>query len=535
MLTRMKLIHSLLILMLTVLAACSPEQATEPVTPGQTAPGGYLRVLVKVASVSAATRAPSPGENGDGLEEGVRNENTIHDLCIFIYDDSQGEGLDAPGQTPFVFMGYVSELTVDNGTLSAVYPLLNYKPSESHRAVVVANAGDIRQNVSDLGSLRTRLAAGAWTEGSDISKASRFLMASAFNGAKTSNKEDGLIRLTNAGEGSASNPNYSVSVAVERVAARIDLMVSRAENIEKGNRESLHYDVKGTGSSLRITHVLPVNLMQSPSWMLKHVSVGEDISSLLVCGDETVAAGTPSNYVVAPTTSLKKTEVTEQTLAQWYGKSRVANIRANYPSLMDASAMMSNFIPYALSQNEDGYDTVITLAYSNENTQTKDCHLPQFMTGLLFRSIYHPAVIFTDIDLNSSLPESSEARDFWLVRPTDSKMDETDCIYFASLQLAQEYVAVHPEIQASITGYPGGVCYYNLWIRHALDNSIDDADAVHETHPMEYGIVRNNIYRIGLSFTGPGTPTPELTNPLNIKSRIFVRRWNFRPQPEILM
>ena len=531
----MKIIHSLLILMLTVVAACSSKQATEPVTPVPTPPGGYLRVLVKVASISAASRAPSPGENGDGLEEGVRNENTIHDLCIFIYDDYQGEGLDAPEQTPFVFSGYVSELTVDNGSLSAVYPLLDYKPSESHRAVVVANTGDIRHNITDLGSLRTRLASHAWTEGPDISKASRFIMASAFNGAKTSNKEDGLIRMTNAGEGSAANPNYSVSVAVERVAARIDLMVSRAGNIGKGNSESLHYDVKGTGSSLQITHVLPVNLMQSPSWMLKHVSTGEDISSLLVCGDETVAAGTPSNYVVAPTTSQKKPDVTEQTLTQWYGETRVANIRANYPTLMDADARMSNFIPHALSQNEDGYDTVITLAYSNENTQTKDCHLPQFMTGLLFRSIYHPAVIYTDINLNGSLPASTEARDFWLVRPTDGKMNESDCIYFASRQLAEEYVAAHPEMQATVTAYPEGVCYYNLWIRHALDNSINDADAVHETHPMEYGIVRNNIYRIGLSFTGPGTPTPELTDPLNIKSRIFVRRWNFRPQPEILM
>ncbi len=528
-------LRNLLIIMLAVLAACSQEQTVVPETPELPAPDGYLRVSVKVASQATTRRNPSPGENGDGLEDGVRNENTIHDLCIFIYDDS-GEGLDSPADTEFVFTGYVSELTDNNGTLTAVYPLRDYKPQESHRAVVVANAGDFRGSVANLGSLRTRLERNAWTAGSDISATSRFVMASAFNGAKTSNKDDGRIHMTNPGEGSASLPNFSASVSLERVAARIDLMVSQGDNIDKGMRGALHYEVKGSGSTLDITHVLPVNLMQLPSWTLKHVSKGEDITSLAVCGDETVSAGTPSNYVVAPTTVLKESDVDDETLAQWFGDSRAANIRSNHASLVNASSEMSNYIPFAMAQTEDGgYDRVITIVYSNENTQTKGKHLPEYMTGLLFRAVYRPAKIFTDIDLENSLPASAEARDFWLVRPTSGDMNESDCLYFASKELADAYVATNPSKLATVTAFPGGICYYNVWIRHALDDSIEDAGEVHETHPMEYGIVRNNIYRIGMSFTGPGMPVPELTNPLNIKSRIFVRRWNFRPQPEILM
>ena len=51
---------------------------------------------------------------------------------------------------------------------------------------------------------------------------------------------------------------------------------------------------------------------------------------------------------------------------------------------------------------------------------------------------------------------------------------------------------------------------------------------------MEYGIVRNNIYRVGLSkVTGPGTPTPDLKAPDHLYLRIFVREWNLRKQPTI--
>ena len=52
---------------------------------------------------------------------------------------------------------------------------------------------------------------------------------------------------------------------------------------------------------------------------------------------------------------------------------------------------------------------------------------------------------------------------------------------------------------------------------------------------MKYGIVRNNIYRVALNFQGIGQPTPEIREPYAVTSRIYVIKWNFRPQPEIIM
>ena len=528
-----KLLRTAVLMLAPLLAACS---ADGPVAPEpEEVPDGYLRVQVSVAGSGSSRANPSPGENGDGLEAGIRNENTIYDVCVFIYAD-QGAGLDSQPATPFAFKGYVSTLTADQtGNLYAVYPLRDYTPAENHRAVVVANAGDISTRVSTLGELRTRLVDEPWQPGANIAAADRCVMASAYNGAKKGNN-DGHIQLVNSSTGSAERPNFYTEVAIERVAARIDLMANKSLNIDPAQARGLHYTVKKSAASLTLTHVVPVNLMGSPSWTLKHVTDGTDTGSLLVCGDETVTAtGTPSNYVIAPSTLLKSEDVSDATLKDWYGDTRASWLAENYRSVFAGTGALSGFLPYAVSQTEGDCDRILTIAYSHENTQTEAAHTERFITGLLFRAEYRPGVIFTKADLTETLATSSEARSFWLVRPSDQSMEENDCVYFASAEAAGAYVSAHPELRATITAYPDGICYYNMWIRHALDNSIADPDAVHETHPMEYGIVRNNIYRIGLSFTGCGAPEPEFTNPLNIQSRIFVRHWNFRPQPEILM
>ncbi|MDE6422957.1 MAG: fimbria major subunit, partial [Muribaculaceae bacterium] len=61
-------------------------------------------------------------------------------------------------------------------------------------------------------------------------------------------------------------------------------------------------------------------------------------------------------------------------------------------------------------------------------------------------------------------------------------------------------------------------CYYNLWLRHYNDENADPQ----LSYPMEYAIVRNNIYRVALSFSGPGDPTPTMREPDTMQARIFV-------------
>ena len=100
----------------------------------------------------------------------------------------------------------------------------------------------------------------------------------------------------------------------------------------------------------------------------------------------------------------------------------------------------------------------------------------------------------------------------------------------------------HPGDVADITAFTaekhgdrwGFICYYNLWLRHY--NDVDDANPSnpHAHMPMEYATVRNNIYRVAVSFSGPGDPEPTMREPDTMKARIFVRKWNLRTENNAL-
>ncbi len=89
-----------------------------------------------------------------------------------------------------------------------------------------------------------------------------------------------------------------------------------------------------------------------------------------------------------------------------------------------------------------------------------------------------------------------------------------------------------------IGAYENGLNYYPYWIRHSNDNTIQSA-------VMEFGIVRNNIYKLRvLSFSGLGKPEPydpDTDNPENpdeeshIRVLIWVRPWYLILHPEIVL
>ncbi len=496
-----------------LLAGCDDRRTVGGEEPD--AAGAYLKLTVAVAPQSRSN--PSPGEEGDGREDGVRKENDIEDITLFIYNDP-GDGLDSDAATPLLFSCHASaaDLKREADGVSCVLQLSGYTPGAAHRVIAVVNAGDIRDEVRTLGELRVRLATGAWREGKTPGACYRFMMASAFNGAKRTDDDGKIIRLRD-GASDRDNPAFAARVSVERVAARIDLMFADSSDL------GIEYVVNSTtGATLSLTHALPVNRMLAPSYTLKHVSEGMDTSALLVCGDETTSGGVATNYVIEPSTLLKTGDVTDAMLDSWYGDSRASRLRGN-TGAFGSSAQIASLLSESMAITApDGPETrFLTLAYANENTVT-DAQAGdwRFVTGLAFRAVYRPARIYADASCSASVAPERGGSTFWLVRPTRQEMREEDCLYFTTETAARAYADAHPELLATVTGYEGGVCYYNLWIRHAGELP---------------GIVRNNIYCVGLSFTGPGEPLPEITIPKYVESRIFVRKWNFRPQGEILM
>ncbi|MDE6256809.1 MAG: fimbria major subunit, partial [Muribaculaceae bacterium] len=434
------------------------------------------------------------------------------------------------------------------------------------RILVVANAGNLTKlvegGVSVRGIADYTAYGNAWTVGGDGIQANSdyFVMSSAFNGVKRSDRysRDGLII--------PGDRIYTSEVSLERVAARIDLEVAEnqlvdfnygGENVGKG----LKYDIKEADHYLTITDIVPVNLMQQNSYLLKQVTEGTDLGenmnavSRFVAGDEkTDAAGLPTNYVISPSfLSIFNNPAINN--ATYFGDTSSANLRANYKAVIESGKYRIDRFGGLLNIPTDSWgntnaNKALLVTYSNENTVHERFQVSEggenggangwkasdYITGLLFRAQYHPAKVYTTGRIGEGAPSQpyTDGEDFWLFRTVEGETKESKNLYFASEAALNAYVATLPAGGEYETQYyPGGICYYNIWVKHA--NIDREPNETEQNFPMKYGIVRNNIYRISLSFNGIGEPKPEIREPYNVMTRIFVVKWNFRPQPEIIM
>ena len=90
----------------------------------------------------------------------------------------------------------------------------------------------------------------------------------------------------------------------------------------------------------------------------------------------------------------------------------------------------------------------------------------------------------------------------------------------------------------NIAYYDGGVCYFPYWIQHA--NNGDDAFL----GPMEYCIVRNNVYQLavtGVKALGDPLPflepenTPGESKQVYLSVQIYVKNWVVRSNAGIIL
>ena len=495
--------------------------------------GSYVKLMLHIPG-NGTTRAavPTPGEDGDGREDAVRNESTIRNVTVFII--RAVEGMDAAPETTFLYTGYFtstsSEWTTQLYGADVKFKTGAYIPQEGDKVLVVANAGPLTSSIVNLGQLRNYTTYQSWYQAPSLVDNDMFVMSSAYNDAN-----DGKVVLTSH-EGSFGDPFVS-DLNIQRTAARIDFMYRSDNYTGTKPSDELTYPVKDSHASVQVAtvhlqNIIPVNLMQEPSYLIKRVTTTSAITSAVQYGyRETGSSGVaPSTYVMEPHTLTKEHTVPDATLTRWYGNTRAKAVFDNPSSYLTNSGINSYVESYTeVSPSELGiYDRYFTLAYTNENTQSKEQHKKDFMTGLLLKTTYVPITVYSNASLTVAT-SYTKGTTFWRYTPTKTLMVEEDSKYFTNAAAATAYKAAHPLDLAEIVEYPNGVCYYNIWLRHANV----DSDP-HVTFPMEYGIVRNNIYRVGVEkFTGPGSPTPTYESPDHVRLRIFVRPWNLRVQPEI--
>lgn len=544
--------------------------------------GNVLRLKL---SVAAGTRAnPTPGHDGDGREHGSVNESTVRDLNIFFVNDAAGLGSDHAKDLKIKASIYTGSITQDllskpdriDNTVTVDMPLESYQPQTGDHILVVANYGDAIElgsdaTVSTIGDMLVSATLAGDPTGKPYD-CTDFVMATA-----NATPGDGLVTVTGIADNGTAN-TFDCETFIERLAGRVDFWY-RQSNVRDGVTDALVYNLDGAvddnGSKVYIEKIIPVNAvtptggtMSTSSdtdravYMLKHLSVGEDITRTTLCTPETGAApsAVPTNYVVEPRTGLKQSTPVESGLEAWYGDWRATNIKTNYADLFSRHGIRpvvrheeavdaNGGKPNVSTQAGYSFDRAMTLFYCNENTQLTEAQTADYVTGLAFEATYVPATVYNAFDATETESEQLTAATytrgttFWRVTLTKQDMKESEAVYFTDGTVADTYadhITARTGVPALVQEYVNGKCYYNLWLRHAntdvsgTDNAWNTSDP-HETFPMEYGIVRNNIYRVGIGFTGPGTPQPELRAPRNIRYRIFVRKWFLREFPPVVI
>lgn len=548
-----------------LLTGCAGRDAlVEEVLPQEE---GTVELCLNIGVGNAqASRSPLGGEDGDGREMGQHHENDVNKLLIFYYNSPAG--ISAADETTVKKLAYLKDANeillaqakADEAKNSAInddpacphpsaIPYLQktlllsaeqtnyYTYKQDDHYIVITNMDEFAP--ANLGELRDYLVTKPWTtHSSSIGGYNNFVM---------SNEHESFCNY--AGEGTKEDP-YKIVVTIERVAARIDFAFDPAVTTQTtlGAVPVLHYDAKDTpkGGGLtkygdvNLTHVRPFNVMQAKetplqgSFLIKRSATPASTSDYTYLKPENAYDGSASStfpLVIEPTT-WGKLSADDAKRESWYGDTRSSLVDEYYAS-------DDNYKVHHATAN-DGFDDGLStdgginyyvLDYANENTMRVDESLKDFATGYILRAVYVPLTVYEGVWSGSPLTMTSittvsytAGTTFYRYRPLVKEFDESQARYFTKEADATEYGRQQLEktgVPYVIETYTNGVCYYPAYIRH------DNAGGSPNVTPMEFGVVRNNIYRLKVTFSGPGYTTPEIQNtePLGIKPYIYTRPW----------
>lgn len=548
---------ALCLALMLVTVGCSQDDLTggDGKTDG-VKPTSYVTLSLAMPS-STGTRATG-GETGNGLEKGQSYENVIRSAVAFFY---QGTGANDTGN-PNILAAVSFTFPENDGTdgTSPVDRTYTTQPQEvslengTYRVIVVANPGTdwwTGRNLK-LDDVRNHIQEQAWTDDGNYSN---FLMSLA-------DERDGsaVIELN-------SNPQddpAEATVYVERMAARVDY--------RDGRQGMTCTDPDYQGATVEIKGAALVNNLTKGSYLLKRVA--DDVNGR---GREYLGDETSTNYVLDPWTSdVKPADHFGTPYAgrsqdpSWWnqyvqqpgtplqdesaGWNLVGYTLENCPGTPNhdkntAVVFKAKFTPVGLpsywtkgetffaygkslfATMEDMMGWVYGADFANFGSKVNDCttwnDLQEFVTTSLSIATKDPSGyraylksrLESETDLNVNIPNDVKQSLTW------SGYMLNECGYSMSgdghdvtLDQGTNIVTREKLKNYGVRTYVNSMCYYTWWILHNDDNN-DDVFG-----PMEYAVVRNNIYKLTVtSIYTLGGDIPEEDNGLELV--VYVNDW----------
>lgn len=486
------------------LFSCSNDEGLDNTTPGGQGILGnaetYATIRIAMpggadAMGRALTRATHP-ENGDGTEPGSDDENRFYDITLYFFDGhektSTCKGVLTINSKDFTKQPQTNEekkvvyKTTNpvkvgiEGTDLKVYAVMN-------GSVSGANAGINLETFLE----KTVKKDVVFNENKD-----KFLMTSRTPG-----------NLTITSENNKEDNSAQLEVSVERTAAKITYKAEQTTQGQENQYEVTNKDASEVVATVTLTDYQLVNLRNDAYYFRKVAGADGDWKT-----DNTFGNGdqTGDNFVIDPYFIRKTVEAAnaENFVTEWFGADKAyAENTVNYVALP-----------------KDGNHTL--LGYCMENTTTQKAQLNGYSTGIIFKATYAPKTVHA---LNQG------QTDFVVTNYTAGETfysygnvlykNKQDIIKFykidANSELIKEYKGDNNK---------GAICYYKYWIRH-MDNNNNE-----QMGPMEFAIVRNNVYKLSVSKVNElGDPTggidpnnPDETSKMYLNVKVSILPWVVR-------
>lgn len=489
-------------LLLPILCACSlfdyndcESTGTEMPVPQIATDNQYISLNIVVSSGKEnITRANTPagGEDGDGREMGFERENKVSGITFMLYEVEEKA-------TAGVYTG-INDIT-DNDILAFIqyYPVTlvkkeDYKYPENieavyttgdqplggsgldlaktYRAIVVANL-DMTKDFkvgSKVEDVRQKTVSSIYTGPSIGIEAKDFVMALEDDNTIISFKEPDQ---TPSADGQMIDKYEIDNICIERLAARMDFWTKGATYTENANYLTPGYEypvyrndietMPSSNDKFVLTAIRPFNLYSGDEYLIKRIQRDNGTFYLV---DETVTQSkTETNYVLDPNT-LKKNSVVSSCpdymeAAKWL-QTVAADDKTGWLTMKSLHGSDAIY-----DHTDDGVTAPnIIVCYPKENTLLKESPLYCYATGLCIEGDYYPA----------------------------GRTNPEHLIYYG-------YLRHQGEGDGSYT------------IKPADELTTDETSAF----AMNYGVVRNNIYRISID---------KVTEKRSLELKITVKQWD---------
>ncbi len=511
---------------LVMLSACTDDD-------GEKVPnvsGCYINLAISVSNGSSHfTRAgekPTGGEDGDGREAGIERENTVTGITLILYQDGTGINTTSDPTLDLVRYFPVTERATGTMPIEVTYttgPQALGKHSldltATYHAIVIANAPEVpaslTEGTSTLSDIRNV------TLNTVYVGAPTALAVNCSNFVMSSEKDNTINFGSVTGTNLDGTPHtkgqdilYDVTgqpLVIERMAARVDFSTKYsttdhvAYDASTYNRPGYVYrvwnsadiaantapttSVDANRDHFVVVSITPFNLSNADTYVIKRNADDSKLPS---------AAGNVTATFAKRTASYVPQYLADETTTSWVldTHSGAAKNTASYPSYITSqldsyktqATLASN--PYNIELSSawhvtgnyyvDSGDEALIVAYPKENTVDSDTPLYYYATGVAIEGIYYkkgtttggsPKVYYGFLRHQGESASSYDA----------FKLEGKDATETASLITAAK----------------------------AMGCSADWA--------MNYGIVRNNIYRISID---------KITEQGTVELKIKVKAWD---------